>query len=77
MATVTFDTLEFVKTLESAGMPVKQAEAISIAVRKAYESIDVATKGDIALLRSELALHRWMLGFVLAGMISLLVKTFF
>jgi len=77
MATVTFDTLEFVKTLESAGMPVKQAEAISMAVRKANESIDVATKGDLRVLEAKLEPIKWMLGFVLAGMIPLLVKTFF
>jgi len=77
MATVTFDTLEFVKTLESAGMPTRQAEAISVAVRKAHESADVATRGDMRVLEAKLDLIKWMLGFLLAGMISLLVKTFF
>jgi len=84
MATVTFDTLKFVQTLEAARLTREQATAIATAVRDAQESADVATKGDIALVRkdvdgvrSELALHRWLLGFLLAGMISLLVKTFF
>jgi len=84
MSAVTFDTLEFVKTLQAAGLPSQQAEAIASAVRKASESAEVATKGDIALvrkdvdgIRSELAVHRWMLGFVFAGVLSLVVKTFF
>jgi len=84
MSAVTFDILEFVKTLQAAGLPSQQAEAIASAVRKANGSSDVATKGDIALvrkdtdgIRSELAVHRWMLGFVVAGVLSLVVKTFF
>jgi len=88
MATVTFDTLEFVKTLEAAGVPSPQAEAISAAVRKAHDSADVTTKGDLRELelrlrgditdvRGEQKLHRWMLGFVFAGVLSLVVKAFF
>jgi len=91
MATVTFDPLKFVETLEAAELTRAQATAIASAVRDAQESADVATKGDIALVRkdvegvrgeikgvhNELSIHRWMLGFVFAGMISLLVKTFF
>jgi len=84
MSAVTFDILECVKTLQAAGLPSQQAEAIASAVRKANASSDVATKGDIALvrkdadaIRSELAVHRWMLGFVVAGVLSLVVKTFF
>jgi len=48
MSAVTFDTLEFVKTLESAGMPVEQAEAISAAVRKAQASADVTARSEVA-----------------------------
>jgi len=84
MATVTFDTLEFVKTLESAGIPKNQAEAISTAVGKVQDAADVATKGDIhglkgdiRVLEAKLDLIKWLIGFLMAGMISLLVKTFF
>jgi len=95
MGTVTFDTLEFVRTLEAAGMPVKQAEALSVVVRKAQDSADVATKGEVRELGAELAtridkldakvdkldtkvdLLKWMLGFVFAAVISLLIKSFF
>jgi len=88
MSTVTFDTLEFVRTLEAAGMPVQQAEAISVAGRRAQNSADVATKGDLRELGAELGARidkldtkvdqlKWMLGFVFAAVISLLIKSFF
>jgi len=77
MSIVTFDTLEFVRTLEAAGMPVEQAEAISVAVRRAQDSADVATKGDIRELAAKIDLLKWMLGFVFAAVISLLIKSFF
>ncbi len=54
MALAAFDTLEFVDTLEKAGIPEPQARAMSVAVRKAYESSDVATKGDIAVVRNDM-----------------------
>lgn len=42
---------------------------------------EVATKQDIALLRKdlegEIKLLKWMMGAVLAGIISLILKTFF
>ncbi|CRL44786.1 hypothetical protein SGGMMB4_02085 [Sodalis glossinidius str. 'morsitans'] len=47
MGQVAFDTLKFVETLETAGLPKDQAEAISIAVRESHEAVDVATKRDL------------------------------
>jgi len=77
MATVTFNTLKFVETLEKAKLTREQATAIAAAVRDAQESADVATRGDVRVVEAKLDLIKWMLGFLLAGMISLLVKTFF
>jgi len=37
VATVTFDTHKFVKTLKEAGVPESQAEAFSTAVRESME----------------------------------------
>ena len=54
MASIPFDTLKFVKTLEAAGVPAPQAEAFSAAVRDAHEFVDVATKRDIDDLRKEM-----------------------
>jgi len=50
---ITFDTLKFVKTLESAGMPAQQAEAVSVAMREAQEVAEVATKGDLRELKAD------------------------
>ncbi|BAE74459.1 hypothetical protein SGGMMB4_02696 [Sodalis glossinidius str. 'morsitans'] len=47
MGQVAFDTLKFVETLETAGLPKDQAKAISLAVRESHEAADVATKRDL------------------------------
>jgi hypothetical protein len=52
MATVTFDTLKFVKTLQSAGVDAPQAEAIAAAVRDSSESAELATKSDLRQIES-------------------------
>ncbi|HGJ5860576.1 MAG TPA: hypothetical protein ACHBX6_12985 [Arsenophonus nasoniae] len=55
MGQVSFDTLKFVETLESAGLPTAQAKAISIAVRESHEAVDVATKRDLEDVRKDLS----------------------
>jgi len=88
MATVTFDTLKFVDTLEQAQVPRDQARAIAAAVRDAHDAADVATKGDLrdlehrvetrfAKVDGELRLQRVMLGAVLGGVVALILKSFF
>lgn len=47
MGQVAFDTLKFVETLETAGLPKDQAKAISLAVRESHEAADVVTKRDL------------------------------
>lgn len=37
----------------------------------------LATKMDIEQVKAELLVLKWMLGFLLAGMLSLILKTFF
>jgi len=69
---ITFDTLKFVETLEEAGVERRQAAAIASAVRDSHDAADVATKGDIELLRKEIALARrdtiiWLGGMLVAG----------
>ncbi|HLA36160.1 MAG TPA: coiled-coil domain-containing protein [Rhodocyclaceae bacterium] len=71
MTVITFDTLKFVKELESAGVPAAQAEAQARALATALDThlVELATKGDVrevrveanatkAELKSELALLR-------------------
>ena len=87
MATVTFDTHEFVKKLKNAGFSESQAEAVAEAQRdslaQALES-QLATKADISRLELKLIEHegefkliKWMLGIVLGGVIALVLKAFF
>lgn len=58
MGQVTFDTQEFVETLENAGLPKDQAKAISLVVRKSHEVADLATKRDLEDLRKDIE-HRF------------------
>jgi hypothetical protein len=79
MTTITFDTLAFVKRLKAAGMPEPQAEAMSDVIKESQAAsiADLATKTDIARLEGQITLLRWMLGFVLAGIVSIVFKLFF
>lgn len=53
---VTFDTHEFIKELRTAGFEERQAEALSVAMRKAQDSRmdELATKGDLFASKVEL-----------------------
>ena len=88
MTTVTFDTHKFVKTLEAAGLPEQQAEAISSAVRDAQDHAEMASKSDLKeielrldarfeKLNGEMTLIKWMLGLIVAGTATLILKSFF
>lgn len=79
MATVTFDTLELMETLKKSGMPSEQAEAVVRAIAKAQDHLVTKTDLDTALapLRTDLAVLKWMMGVLLAGVISLVMKAFF
>ena len=91
MTTITFDTLKFVEKLEAGGFTHQQAKAASEAFAEATGQ-ELATKRDVAdaklELRTDLALGfakvngeitllKWMLGVLLAGVLSLVAKTFF
>ena len=53
MATLTFDTLQFVQRLKKAGIVEAETEAIAEAVRDIQASADLATKADLI---------RWVVG---------------
>jgi hypothetical protein len=76
MATITFDTHKIVRKLRTAGFEEAQGES------------DLVTKRDISELRrdidvrferldGELKLNRWMLGILIVGVMSLVLKSFF
>lgn len=81
MSTVTFDTLKFVKTLEASGIEMKQAEAIANAYRDAAFDQELVTKQDLQIelapIKAELQVMKWMNGLVLGGIIVLILKAFF
>jgi len=92
MAAVPFDTAKFVDDLEAVKIPREQARVIVELVRSSHDAADVATKGDLASLKSdvvnleqrmetrfaevkgELLLLKWMLGALVAGMATLLIR---
>lgn len=82
MSAVTFDTLKFTKTLEKAGVPVAQAEAIAEAFKDASGEAEVATKRDIEKLEGKITemkfdLLKWIVGLSLAQfgvLIGILLK---
>jgi hypothetical protein len=57
MASAIFDTHAFVKRLTAAGMPVEQAEILADEQSRVLGE-QLATKHDIALLRTDLELLR-------------------
>ena len=54
MATITFDTHKFIRTLKAAGVPESQAEAFSDAFKDAQGEAEIATKRDIDDLRRDM-----------------------
>jgi len=80
MTTVTFDTLKFVKTLQSSGMPAAQAEAVSTAMRDAHDAANLVTRKDLDLalapVNHKLALLQWMVTATFAGVGVILAKLF-
>lgn len=64
---------EVYDAFRSAGVPEDKARKAAEALR----SDALATKGDIARLEKELAVLKWMVGLVIAGVASQMLKMFF
>jgi hypothetical protein len=81
MATITFDTHKFVRKLTEAGFEEKQAEALTEALRAAIEDSELVTRKDLQIelapIKSDLTVVKWMLGLVLGGVAALVLKSFF
>ena len=60
ISTATFDTHAAVRDLEATGLDTRQAEAIATAIRNAHGNL--ATKADLASVRADLAIIRWVVG---------------
>ena len=79
MATVTFDTLKLVEKLKTAGFAPEQAEAVIRAIADAQDELVTKAYLDstLAPIKTDLAILKWMMGILLAGVISLVMKSFF
>lgn len=90
MAAITFDTLKFSNRLKQAGVPAAQAEAEAEALAEVFEAntSELATKQDLRELElrlnsrfekteGEMRLVKWMLGMIIAGIATLILKSFF
>jgi hypothetical protein len=83
MATMTFDTLKLMDKLKAAGIPPEQAEAVVRVIAEAQDEMVTKTHLEntlekmLAPLRTDLAVLKWMMGVLLAGVISLVMKSFF
>ncbi|WP_321277458.1 coiled-coil domain-containing protein [Thiomicrorhabdus indica] len=87
MSIVSFDTLEFVKELESHGFSSEQAEALAKTQKRAFEQAletQLATKSDIHVLKSdvnevksEIRLIKWMLALVIVVTVIPVLKDIF
>lgn len=68
MTAMTFDTLAYSRTLQAAGVPVEQAEAMTNAQKAALNemmnALNLATKKDLSDRKVELI--RWTVGSIIA-----------
>jgi hypothetical protein len=79
MTTITFDTLKLVDKLKAAGISQEQAEAVVRVIAEAQDELVTKTYLDIKLppILIDLAILKWMMGVLLAGVLSLVLKAFF
>ncbi len=80
MSGITFDTLAYVKKLRQGGLSEEQAEAHAMAQKQVLSEVleaTLATKDDIHGLEKQIMVLKWMMGVMLAGVVSLVLKAFF
>ena len=83
MTTITFDTLKYVKTLKAAGFDEQQAEALAETQAEVNEKslsslvTEAKLEKELAPIRTDLVLLKWMMGIQLAGVMALILKSFF
>ena len=90
MTTITFDTLHLVDKLKLAGIPQEQAEAVIRVIAEAQDQLvtkddlksaldDVINpiKIDLVILKTDSLAIKWMMGILIAGVMSIVIKTFF
>lgn len=78
MTLITFDTLQLIDKLKSAGIPAEQAEAAVRTIAEAQSQLVTKDDLEIALapVKTDLAVLKWMMGMLIAGVMSLVIKSF-
>jgi len=78
MTTISFDTLELVDKLKTTGIPQEQAEVVVRVIADAQHRLVTKDDLEIALspLKTDLAVLKWMIGILIAGVMSIVIKTF-
>lgn len=76
---MTIDTLKLADKLESAGFNRDQAAAVVRAIAESQDELVTKKDLDIALapLKTDLAVLKWGIGLVIAGVAAQLFKAFF
>ena len=81
MSTVTFDTHKFVRKLQEAGFDQRQAEGLTEAMRSAIDESELVTRKDLQIelapVKADLNLIKWMMGALIAIAIANFGKQFF
>lgn len=81
MSAITFDTHKFVRKLQEAGFDEKQAEGLTDAMRAAIDESELVTKKDLQIelapVKADLNLLKWMMGALIAIAIANFAKQFF
>jgi hypothetical protein len=75
MAALGIDTLKVSRRLREAGFNDAQAEAVITTLQETAEGADVATKADLAILRSELRETELRLESKIEGMRTVISET--
>ena len=86
MTTITFDTQDAVIKLKSVGISQEHADAFIRAIVDSQNNLvtkdvlEIALspiKTDLAVLKSDSVTLKWMMGVIIAGVMSIVIKTFF
>jgi len=81
MTSITFDTHKFVRKLQNAGFDEKQAEGLTEAMRAAIDESELVTKKDLQIelapIKADLNLLKWMMGALIAIAVANFTKQFF
>ncbi|MBC7682227.1 MAG: DUF1640 domain-containing protein [Ferruginibacter sp.] len=83
MTTVAFDSLKLSDKLKASGFTADQAEMVvrmiaeaqdELVTRKDLDRALSPLRLDLAVLRTEITQIKWMLGFVMGGVLAVLAK---